>query len=207
MVNMSASTAAKRVPLTLHLVPHTHWDREWYLPFQSFRVRLVQMMDKLLDALSSDGTYRHFMLDGQAILVEDYLEMRPEQAEDIQRLVQTGQLAIGPWYVLADEFLVAPESLVRNLMLGARVCERFGGRLPVGYVPDIFGHVSQLPQILRGAGLESAALRRGLAQEPAELWWEAPDGSRVLTCYLRDGYDNAAHLPTEIGRASCRERV
>jgi hypothetical protein len=183
--------------LTLHLVPHTHWDREWYLTFQQFRVRLVHLMDRLLDILTHDAAYLHFMLDGQTILLEDYLEIRPERADDIARFVREGRLSIGPWHVLPDEFLVAPESLLRNLMLGDRVCRDFGSRMPVGYTPDTFGHVSQLPQILRGFGIETAALRRGLAEEPAELWWDAPDGSRVLVCYLRDGYDNAARLPND----------
>jgi alpha-mannosidase len=153
-------------------------------------------MDRLLDILSSDGTYRHFLLDGQSILLEDYLEIRPERAPEIAHFVQLGRLSIGPWYVLPDEFLVAPESLVRNLMLGDRVGSRFGGKMLVGYVPDPFGHVSQLPQILKGFGVETLAFRRGLAEEPAELWWDAPDGSRVFVCYLRDSYDNAARLPT-----------
>jgi alpha-mannosidase len=182
--------------LILHIVPHTHWDREWYLTFQQFRIRLVHLMDRLLDILAHEKSYRHFMLDGQTILLEDYLEIRPERAEEIARLVRAGRLSIGPWHVLPDEFLVAPESLVRNLLLGDRVCRRFGDKMPIGYVPDLFGHVSQMPQILSGFGIETAALRRGLAVEPAELWWSAPDGSRVLVCYLRDGYDNAARLPT-----------
>ena len=182
---------------TLHIVPHTHWDREWYLAFQQFRVRLVHLMDRLLDILSDNFAYRHFMLDGQTILLDDYLQIRPERADDIARFVRSGCLSIGPWYVLPDEFLVAAESLVRNLELGGLDCRRFGSEMPVGYVPDTFGHVSQLPQILKGFGLDSAVFRRGLALEPAELWWEAPDGSRVLACYLRDGYDNAAHLSSE----------
>ena len=184
------------MPLTLYIVPHTHWDREWYLPYQTFRTRLVHLMDRLLDILASNGAYRHFMLDGQSILLEDYLEIRPERAAEIAYLVRANRLAIGPWYVLPDEFLVAPESLVRNLMLGDQICSRFGGKMLVGYVPDPFGHIGQLPQILRGFGIESAAVQRGLGEEPAELWWKSPDGSRVLLFYLRDGYGNAALLPT-----------
>jgi mannosylglycerate hydrolase len=178
-----------------HLVPHTHWDREWYRTFQQFRIRLVRLMDRLLDILANDDGYAHFLLDGQTLPLEDYLEIRPERADEIAQWVRAGRLSIGPWYVLADEFLVAPESLVRNLMLGDRVCRRFGARMPVGYVPDLFGHISQLPQILRGFAIEASVLRRGLAEEPVELWWEAPDGSRVLACYLRNGYDNATRLP------------
>jgi alpha-mannosidase len=182
---------------TLHFVPHTHWDREWYLTFQTSRVRLVHLLDGLLDLLERDSTYTHFTLDGQTIVLDDYLAVRPERREQLERFVRAGRLLIGPWTVLPDEFLVSPESLVRNLRLGRQKAAEFGGSMSVGYVPDPFGHIGQLPQILRGFGIEDAAFRRGLGPEPCELWWEAPDGSRVLVSYLREGYDNAARLPRE----------
>ncbi|MEE8556665.1 MAG: hypothetical protein V3T14_02140 [Myxococcota bacterium] len=182
---------------TLHIVPHTHWDREWYLPFQPMRIKLVHLVDRLLDLLAEEPAYRHFTLDGQTIVVEDYLRIRPEQRGQIVGHVATGRILIGPWTVLPDEFLVSPESIVRNLQRGRRVAEDLGGCMNVGYVPDPFGHIGQLPQILRGFGIEDAAFRRGLSDEPCELTWEAPDGSRVAVAYLRDGYDNAARLPTD----------
>ncbi len=181
----------------LFLVSHTHWDREWYLPFQLFRLKLVRLVDRLLRILAKDPEYRHFTLDGQAIVLEDYLEVRPEREAEIKAHVQRGRLLIGPWYVLPDEFLVSPEALVRNLLMGRQVCRRFGEPMPVGYIPDTFGHIGQLPQLIRGFGMDAAALRRGLSDEPTEVIWEAPDGSTVLLCYLRDGYDNAAWLPKE----------
>lgn len=181
----------------LFVVSHTHWDREWYLPFQLFRLKLVRLVDRLLRILAEDPDYRYFTLDGQAIVLEDYLEVRPEREAEIRAHVQSGRLLIGPWYVLPDEFLVSPEALVRNLLLGRRVCRRFGPAMPIGYVPDTFGHISQLPQLIRGFGMDAAALRRGLSDEPTEVLWSAPDGSTVLLCYLRDGYDNAAWLPRE----------
>jgi hypothetical protein len=184
------------VSRTLHIVPHTHWDREWHLPFQLFRIRLVHLMDQLLDMLDRDGSYRHFMLDGQTIVLDDYLEIRPERRNQISQFVRWGRLSIGPWHVLPDEFLVGPESLIRNLMEGDRICHQFGAKMMVGYVPDPFGHIGQLPQILKGFGIDVAVFRRGLAEEPTELEWAAPDGSRVLVCYLRESYDNAARLPT-----------
>ena len=183
------------MPMLRHIVPHTHWDREWYRTFQQFRIRLVRLIDRLLDILAKDETYCHFMLDGQTRLLEDYLEIRPERKDELARLVQEGRLTIGPWFILPDEFLVAPESLLRNLLLGAEISQRFGKGMAVGYVPDLFGHIAQLPQIFRGFGIDNAVLRRGLADEPVELWWDAPDGSRVLVCYLRNGYDNATRLP------------
>jgi mannosylglycerate hydrolase len=180
---------------TIHLISHTHWDREWYLPFQVFRLKLVHLVDELLGILARDPDYRHFMLDGQTIVLDDYLQMRPERAEDIRRYVQSGRLLIGPWYVMPDEFLVSPEALLRNLLQGHRAACRFGLTMQVGYTPDPFGHIGQLPQILRGFGIDTAALWRGLADEPTELWWAAPDGSCVLLSFLRDTYANAAGLP------------
>jgi alpha-mannosidase len=183
--------------LEVTLVAHTHWDREWYRTFQQFRYRLIQLLDQVLDILRSDPDYRCFILDGQMIVIEDYLEVRPEREAELREFTQAGRLLIGPWHVLPDEFLVSGEALVRNFQLGSRIAARFGGRMPIGYTPDPFGHISQLPQILRGVGIDTAIFRRGLADEPTLLWWEAPDGSRVFTVYLRDGYDNAACLPDD----------
>jgi hypothetical protein len=182
--------------ITLHLISHTHWDREWYLPYQVFRFRLVRLIDGLLDLLAKDREYKYFMLDGQTIVLEDYLEVRPEREAELRRHIRAGRILIGPWHILPDEFLVSPEATIRNFLEGARTCRRFGPRMPVGYTPDPFGHIGQLPQILRGFGIEYAAFRRGLSDEPCEVWWDSPDGSRVLAAYLRDGYDNAAGLPT-----------
>lgn len=180
---------------TLFLVSHTHWDREWYAPFQVFRARLVQCIDQLLHIFETDPAYAHFMLDGQTIVLEDYLEARPDREQTLRKLVAAGKLDVGPWYVLPDMFLVSGEALVRNLQRGT--ARDFGKTMRVGYIPDPFGHISQMPQILRGFGFDAAVLRRGLADEPVELWWQAPEGSRVLLCYLRDSYDNAAWLPRD----------
>ncbi|KPK92673.1 MAG: hypothetical protein AMJ88_10235 [Anaerolineae bacterium SM23_ 63] len=182
---------------TLHIVPHTHWDREWYLPFQSFRIKLIHLIDGLLDILDRDPAYAHFTLDGQTIILEDYLEIRPEREADLIRHIRSGRLVIGPWYILPDEFLVSPEATVRNLLIGEKVCGRFGARMDIGYLPDPFGHIGQMPQILKGFGIENAVFRRGLSDEPCELWWQSPDGSGIFVSYLRDGYDNIARLPTE----------
>jgi mannosylglycerate hydrolase len=185
-------------PIRAVLVSHTHWDRAWYVPFQVYRIRLVRLVDRLLDILERDPEYRCFMLDGQVLPVEDYLEVRPERRVDIERLVRAGRLLIGPWYVLADEYLVSPEALIRNLMIGLRAARRLGGAMCEGYAPDAFGHISQLPQILRGFGIDSAIFWRGLGDEGEELgsefWWDAPDGSRVLMIHLSAGYGNVANL-------------
>lgn len=181
---------------TLHLVSHTHWDREWYLTFQQFRLKLVHLIDGLLEEMESGQQFRFFLLDGQTIILDDYLEMRPEREETVRNLVRNNRLIIGPWHILPDEFLVSPEATLRNLLQGERTCRRFGPKMRIGYIPDPFGHIGQMPQILRGFGMGAACFQRGLGDEPAELWWQAPDDSRVFTAYLRDGYSNAAGLPT-----------
>lgn len=185
--------------LTILLVPHTHWDREWYQTFQQFRIRLVQAIDKLLNILDRDDTFHHFMLDGQTIILDDYLEIQPEQEERLRQHIRSGRILVGPWYVQPDEFLVSGESLIRNLQVGLRQAINFGNPMYVGYVPDSFGHIAQLPQILQGVGIDNAVFWRGVGAEAkqSEFYWEAPDGSRVLVAHLADpiGYSNARHMP------------
>src|SRR5688572_28985348 len=102
--------------LTVHVVSHTHWDREWYHPAERFRQRLVELVDELLDQ-PGEGC---FLLDGQTVVLEDYLEVRPERASDLSAALRDGRLEAGPWYVLADELIPGGEGLVRNLLAGQR---------------------------------------------------------------------------------------
>src|ERR671931_17815 len=173
----------------IRLVPHTHWDREWYLPFEQFRDRLVEMMDGLIELLSTNA-FPHFHLDGQTAMIDDYLAVRPEREDDIRELVQSGRLSAGPWFTQMDEFLVSGESLIRNLERGLARARELGETRPVGYLPDQFGHVGQMPQILARAGIGHAVVWRGVPRsiDRTAFWWEAPDGSRVLAEYLPYGY-------------------
>lgn len=191
---------------TLYVVPHTHWDREWYGSYQLFRTRLVRLMNKLLTLLERDPEFRTFNLDGQTIILEDYLEIHPEQRETLKRHIRERRLLVGPWYILPDEFLSSGESLVHNLLLGGRIAREFGHRMNIGYIPDTFGHIAQLPQILRGFGLDSAMHFRGMdpAGHKSELWWQSPDGSRVLLHHLPNiiGYSDSAVLDASPQRAA-----
>ncbi|HEX5878694.1 MAG TPA: alpha-mannosidase [Actinomycetota bacterium] len=186
---------AARGPTVLYLVPHTHWDREWYEPFQRFRLRLVDLVDGVLERAEADRRFC-FTFDGQTAMLEDYLEIRPEAEPRVKALVATGQLAVGPWRILSDEFLVSGETLVRNLEAGVARAERLGQVMAVGYLPDEFGHAAQVPQLLRLAGLGHAAVWRGVpaAVDRHAFHWSAPDGSTVRTEYLVGGYGNAAGL-------------
>jgi alpha-mannosidase len=188
-------------PETVHLVvvPHTHWDREWYQPFQEFRARLVPTVDALLDTLDADPAFRHFHLDGQTIVLEDYLEIRPEARPRLERLIRSGRIAVGPWYVLPDLLLPSGESLIRNLAIGAKLARRFGASPSIGYLPDQFGHTAQLPQLLRGFGFEAALVWRGVGADvvQTEFSWEALDGTAIFTVYLPHGYMNGFGLVDE----------
>jgi alpha-mannosidase len=180
------------------VVPHTHWDREWYLPFEVFRLRLGATVDGVLDTLETDDSFTSFTLDGQAIVLEDYLEVRPENEQRLRALLAEGRLEVGPSYVLPDEILVGGESLVRNLLLGRRVCRRFGVEpSTAGYLPDSFGHPAQLPQILAGFGIGTFLFSRGLGDELDEVgvvfrWRAGP--SEVVACQMLPHYDNFARL-------------
>src|SRR6476619_1547801 len=157
--------------LNIHVISHTHWDREWYLTYEQFRLRLVGLVDRLLDLLDANPAYAHFHLDGQTIVLEDYLEIRPEQEDRIRRAIEAGRVLVGPWYVMPDEFLVSGEAIVRNLSLGHAIARRFGPVMPVGYLPDLFGHVGQMKQIWRQFGLDNTILWRGFGGRQAEYWW------------------------------------
>ncbi|MES9541818.1 alpha-mannosidase [Actinomadura sp. NPDC000600] len=178
------------------VVPHTHWDREWYLPFQRFRLRLVSLLDGVIDGMEADPRW-HFTLDGQMAAVDDYLEIRPERRDRVAALVREGRLAVGPWQILHDEFLCSGENIVRNLELGLRRAEELGAAMMVGYLPDQFGHCAQTPQILRLAGIEHACVWRGVPDRvrTRAFAWEAPDGTAIRTQYLPEGgYGNAASM-------------
>ena len=196
------------VPLEVHVVSHTHWDREWYQPAGRFRQRLVALVDELLDDPPAPDA--SFLLDGQAIVVEDYLAVRPERREELTALLRTGRIEAGPWYVLADELIPSGEALVRNLLAGRRSLAASGTRAPgVLYCPDSFGHPAALPAIARGFGVDLVVLWRGYG---GRRWpsgdvarWRAPDGAEVLLYHLPpDGYEFGSSLPTDDVSARAR---
>jgi alpha-mannosidase len=155
----------------------------------------VGLVDRLLDLMEADPRFV-FTLDGQLSTVDDYLEVRPEAEPRIRRLVEEGRLAIGPWYTLVDEFLVSGEAILRNLERGLARGDELGGAMRIAYLPDMFGHVAQMPQILRLAGIEQAVVWRGVpaAIDHHAFLWQGADGSEVRAEYLPRGYGNAAHV-------------
>lgn len=166
---------------------HTHWDREWYLPFRAYQVRLAQVVDDILERLEA-GVFSCFTLDGQTVVLEDYLELRPHHRERLQTLVEQQRVCIGPWYVMPDELLVGGESLIRNLQRGIREARAWGCHEFTGYLPDTFGHGADLPEIFRQFGIESAVVWRGVQPEKSLFRWQSPSGAEVLTLHLTEGY-------------------
>ena len=172
----------KETGFKFHVIPNTHWDREWLYNFQETRMFLVEFMDKLLNIFASEPKYKSYLLDSQTVPIEDYLQVRPERLEEIRQRVAEKRLYIGPWYTLPEEHLVNGESLVRNLLIGHRVADQFGGVMKVGYSPFSYGQASQMPQIYQGFGIDTILFYHGITPDESrsEFILEGADGSRLF---------------------------
>ncbi|WP_310831457.1 alpha-mannosidase [Paenibacillus pedocola] len=196
---------------TAHIVSHTHWDREWYLPYEKHHVRLVQLVDALLDKLDHSTAFRSFYLDGQTIILEDYLQVRPENKERLEQHIRDGRILIGPWYILQDAFLTSGEANVRNMQIGHQDAGKYGKPTKIGYFPDTFGLVGQTPQLMLQSGIQNAFFGRGVKPTGfnntvsdggyessfSELVWEGPDGSRILGILFANWYSNGNEIPVD----------
>ena len=176
-----------------YLYAHTHWDREWYLPFRKYQYRLVKVIQRILSAIEL-GTIPNFTLDGQTVLLEDYFELYPEEEVRFQKLTSQGKLDIGPWYVMPDEFLVSGESLIRNLSRGINHSKNLGVSSWTGYLPDTFGHSQDVPMILKHCGINTAVVWRGVNPSTSEFLWESPSKDIVKTYHLNQGYFQGLYL-------------
>ncbi|MEJ9210071.1 mannosylglycerate hydrolase [Bacillus smithii] len=185
----------------VHIVPHMHWDREWYFSTEESRILLVHNMEEILDMLENNPDYPYYVLDGQTAVLEDYFAVKPENKERIKKLVQEGKLIIGPWYTQTDEMVVGGESIVRNLLYGIKDCEEFGDYMKIGYLPDSFGQSSQIPQILRGFDIKYSIFWRGISERhgtnKTEFYWESDEGSKVLVQLFPLGYAIGKYLPED----------
>lgn len=195
---------------TLHLISHTHWDREWYMSFEKHRMKLVELIDCLIEKMEQDENFKYFHLDGQTIMIEDYLEIRPQMKERLYALIRADRIQTGPWYILQDEYLTSGEANIRNMIEGLKFCKENGFEpVECGYMPDAFGNISQLPQILRGFNIETAVFGRGIgiiladnkvddenSDDDKEIIWYGADGSRVDGIMFRNWYNNANELPS-----------
>ena len=147
---------------TVHIISHSHWDREWYQSFEKHRMKLIELVDNILEKAENDPEFGGFFLDGQTIALDDYLEVRPEKREQVKKCVREGKIQTGPWYILQDEFLTSGEACVRNLQVGMQEAARYGAIGNVGYFPDAFGNAGQMPQVLKQAGMDAVVFGRGV---------------------------------------------
>ena len=182
---------------------HTHWDREWYWTFRQFQYRLGSVVDEIIDVLESNSDFTAFVADGQTSLISDYLEIRPENKERLLELIRSGRIVIGPWYTMPDTWLSGGEALIRNLYYGLKDCILYNTDQPkIGYVPDSFGHIEQMPQILNGFGINNYIFTRGVPNDDIgndiEFLWVAPDKKSSVTAHI---------LPQNYGSARMLEPI
>lgn len=180
-----------------HMICHTHWDREWYFTREEFRTKLVRLIDGLLELIDKVPEYVSFMLDGQTIAIEDYLEIKPYERERLYRALESGKIICGPWYILPDELLISGESHIRNYMVGGSVLPEGSKKMKTAYLPDSFGHPCQMPQIVKGLGMDTMVFWRGTANfvKQSEFYWESPAKDiKTLCVHMPCGYGNCANL-------------
>lgn len=185
--------------LKVFIVPHVHWDREWYMSLQPSIARFTRMMDYMLDLFERKPQYKTFHLDGQYLPLKDYLELRPEKRETIAKYVKEGRLVIGPWYAPPTETFVSGEAMIRNLEMGIRESNKLGGCSDVCWIVDVLGHVSQMPMICDGFGIKKYVTCRALPPKSKKVFrWVGSDGSEVLVFYVTGSYGSGRVLPQSL---------
>ena len=184
----------------IHVIPHSHWDREWYFTTSRSKVYLMKDLGDVLNTLENDPEFKYFMIDAQGSLLDDYIKWRPQDKERISKLVNDGRLVIGPWYTQTDQLVISGESIVRNMYYGMKRCESFGKYMNVGYVPDSFGQSGNMPQIYRQFGIEDTLFWRGVSDDMVkhtDYNWRGDDGSVVFTTQIPFGYYIGGNIPEE----------
>ena len=200
---------------TVHIISHSHWDREWYQSFESHRMKLIELVDNILDKVENDPEFGGFFLDGQVIAIDDYLEIRPEKRAQVEKCIREGKVQTGPWYILQDEFLTSGEACVRNLQVGMQEAEQYGAVGNVGYFPDAFGNAGQMPQVLKQAGMDAVVFGRGVKpigpnnevtggqyeSTYSEMMWASPDGTKLPGILFANWYNNGVEIPVDEAEA------
>ena len=184
----------------IHVIPHSHWDREWYFTTSRSKVYLMKDLGDVLNTLENDPEFKYFMVDAQGSLLDDYIKWRPQDKERISKLVNDGRLVIGPWYTQTDQLVISGESIVRNMYYGMKRCESFGKYMNVGYVPDSFGQSGNMPLIYRQFGIEDTLFWRGVSDDMVkhtDYNWRGDDGSVVFTTQIPFGYYIGGNIPEE----------
>ena len=196
----------------VYIISHSHWDREWYMAYEQHHMRLIELIDDLLELFEVDPSFNSFHLDGQTVILDDYLQVRPEKRQAIQQAINEGKLRIGPFYILQDDFLISSESNVRNMLIGMEESRKLGTPVMLGYFPDTFGNMGQTPQLMKQAGISAAAFGRGVkpigfdnqvleaenySSQYSEMWWKGPDQTAIFGLLFANWYSNGNEIPVE----------
>ncbi|WP_196592814.1 mannosylglycerate hydrolase [Pectinatus sottacetonis] len=184
----------------VHIIPHFHWDREWYFNTSRSKVYLLKNLSDVMTVLENKPDFRYFIVDAQASLLEDYLQWKPQDRKRIKNLVEAGKLIIGPWYTQTDLLLISGESIVRNLLYGISYCKKLGGYMNIGYVPDSFGQAAQMPQIYKDFGMDDTVFWRGVSDDEVQktdFLWRGDDGTVINAYQLPYGYNIGGNIPEQ----------
>lgn len=190
----------------IKILMHTHWDREWYFTKDETQVLLRNHMFQVIEFLEANEDII-YILDGQSVMLDDFIEFAPKWKVRVEALVKRGALRIGPWYTQTDLLLVHGESIIRNLYYGMKKALEYGNVMKVGYAPDTFGHSSQMPQIYKQFGIESSFFWRGFSElkaEKSDFIWKGIDGSTIFGINLATGYQGAKYLESDIDELKAR---
>ncbi|MGL4402605.1 MAG: glycoside hydrolase family 38 C-terminal domain-containing protein [Fusobacteriaceae bacterium] len=176
----------------VYVVPHSHWDREWYFNLEDSNILLGENLTHLIIFLENHEKFSSYSFDAQASILDEYMKIYPQNFERLSALIREKRIFVGPWYTQTDSLLVNKESVIRNLLYGITICEKFGHSMNVGYLPDIFGQNQYLPSIFRGFNIKSSILQRGIYNdqlcENLNFNWVSPDGEKITTNNIFLGY-------------------
>lgn len=190
----------------IKILMHTHWDREWYFTKDETQVLLRNHMFQVIEFLEENEDVI-YILDGQSVMLDDFIEFAPKWKTRVENLVKRGALRVGPWYTQTDLLLVHGESIIRNLYYGMKKALEYGDVMKVGYAPDTFGHSSQMPQIYKQFGIESSFFWRGFSElkaEKSDFIWKGIDGSTIFGINLATGYQGAKYLESDVDELKVR---
>lgn len=190
----------------IKILMHTHWDREWYFTKDETQLLLRNHMFQVIEFLEENEDII-YILDGQSVMLDDFIEFAPKWKTRVENLVKRGALRVGPWYTQTDLLLVHGESIIRNLYYGMKKALEYGDVMKVGYAPDTFGHSSQMPQIYKQFGIESSFFWRGFSElkaKKSDFIWKGIDGSTIFGINLATGYQGAKYLESDIDELKVR---
>lgn len=183
----------------IHLIPHTHWDREWYFTAKDSFVLITESFKRVVEDLEKNDTV--YILDAQSSIMEDFLKFVPSYRDRTLKLIESGRLIVGPWYTQTDCNYVGAESIIQNLKIGKELAASYGDKSSIAYLPDTFGFNTQMPSILQACSINKAVIRRGLDYEYHKTGpyfnWRAENGDKVQTVHLYKGYGELGHVSFE----------